>query len=182
MASRLTYSSLPLEIKRIGWESLGPGVLKSLFAYTNTYHLMIKVSDGIFIGFALYHFVTRKDSSGKKVVTGVIDCVCVKPTYRKEGFGTLLTYGVLRKMSNYGADRVEIALKVPRIVDRDGEPGFPFQGSPKVLDALGFENIDIKDNAFERASVKYGYDCIFCGNRPDTCSSVLFALTARSPS
>lgn len=176
MSSRLTYSSLPPEIKRIGNESLGLGVLKSLFAYSNTYHLMIKVSDGVFVGFVLYHFVTQNTSQGK-IVTGVIDCVCVKPSHRKEGFGTLLTYGVLRKMSQYGADRVEIVLKTPRVVDRDGEPGFPFQGHPRVLDALGFEILEVNECAFKKVSLKYGYDCIFCGNKPDSCTAVLFSLT-----
>ena len=57
--------------------------------------------------------------------TGIIDCVCVSPAYRKEGFGTLLTFGALRKMAAYGVNRVELMLKTPGIDDRDGEPGIP---------------------------------------------------------
>lgn len=176
MASKLTYSSLPTEIKKIANESLGLGVLKSLFSYSNTYHLMIKISDGIFIGFALYHFKSTRMSNGEKYVTGIIDAVCVSPHYRKEGFGTLLTFGVLRKMSAYGADRVEIVLKSPRLVDREGEPGVPYSGSHDLLSDLGFEQVEIFDNYYEKISRRYGYDCIFCGNKPDTCKGVLYAI------
>lgn len=177
MASKLTYASLPIEIKRIANESLGLGVLKSFFSYSNTYHLMIKISDGIFIGFALYHFKTSRLSNGEKIVTGIIDAVCVSPSYRKEGFGTLLTFGTLRKMSAYGVDRVEIILKAPRLIDRDGSPGIPHTGSHDLLTDLGFEQIEHFDNYYEKISRKFGYDCIFCGNRPDTCKGVLYAIS-----
>lgn len=176
MGSKLTYASLPLEIKKIANESLGLGVLKSLFSYSNTYHLMIKISDGVFIGFALYHFKTSKMSNGGKYVTGIIDAVCVSPHYRKEGFGTLLTFGVLRKMSSYGADRVEIMMKSSRLIDRDGEPGIPHKGSDELLTSLGFQKVSVFDNYYEKTSQKYGYDCSFCGNKPDTCKGVLYAI------
>lgn len=178
MSSKLTYAVLPIEIKKIANDSLGLGVLKSLFSYNNTYNLMIKISDGVFIGFALYHYQTTK-VGGENLVTGVIDCVCVAAPYRKEGFGTLLTFGVLRKMSAYGADRVELMMKVPPFEDRDAEPGVPIIGSPELLNALGFKPIKKYHGYWASKSEKYGYDCLFCGNKPDSCDGILYAITER---
>lgn len=180
MTSKLSYASLPTEIKKIANESLGIGVLKSLFSYSHTYHLMIKISDGAFIGFSLYHFQNTKMSDGKNYVTGVIDCVCVAAPYRKAGFGTLLTFGTLRKMSAYGADRVEILLKTPGFSDsdKDGEPGLPLIGSENLLFCLGFKKVKVYDNYFEQKSKKYGYDCKFCGDRPDACKGVLYSINS----
>ena len=179
MSSKLTYSSLPSEIKKIANESLGLGVLKSLFSYSYTYHLIIKISDGIFIGFALYHFEQNRMKDGSVYTTGVIDCVCVSTPYRKEGFGTLLTFGVLRKLSAYGADRVELLLKTPPIADRDGEPGAPIIGSEDLLFCLGFRKVEVFEGHYKDQSQKYGYDCIFCGNRPDSCQAILYAINDR---
>lgn len=179
MSSKLSYSSIPNEIKQIANNALGLGVLKSLFSYSNTYHLMLKVSDGVFIGFALYHFENTRMKNGENYVTGVIDCVVVDTPYRKEGFGTLLTFGVLRKMSAYGADRVEIMLKTPGLDDRDGEPGVPLIGSEKVLEFLGFRKIKVYENHYVDNSKKYGYDCNFCGSKPDSCLGVLYAINDR---
>lgn len=176
MSSKLTYASLPLEIKRIANESLGLGVLKSMFSYSHVYHLMIKISDGAFIGFSLYHFQKTRMSNNSTYITGIIDCVCVSTAYRKEGFGTLLTFGTLRKMSAYGANRVELILKTPGIDDRDGEPGVPLIGSEELLFCLGFRKIRVYDKYYEHRSKKYGYDCLLCGNRPDTCKAVLYAI------
>lgn len=176
MSSSLTYASLPIEIKKIANEALGLGVLKSLFSYSHTYHLMIKISDGVFIGFALYHFQKTRLKSGKTYVTGVIDCVAVATQHRQEGFGTLLTFGVLRKMSAYGADRVEIMLKTPHVDDRDGYPGVPLVGSEDLLHHLGFRRVKAYENNYVAKSKKYGYDCSFCGNRPDTCIGILYAI------
>ena len=180
MSSKLTYAVLPSEIKKIANDSLGLGVLKSIFSYNNTYNIMIKISEGVFIGFALYHFQTTK-IGGETLTTGVIDCVCVAVPYRKEGFGTLLTFGVLRKMSAYGADRVELMMKVPP-VDRDGEPGVPLVGSPVLLDALGFKLIKKYPSYWERKSEKYAYDCNFCSEKPDICDGYLYAITERQVS
>lgn len=176
MSSRLSYASIPNEIKQIANESLGLGVLKSLFTYSHTYHLMIKISNGIFVGFSLYHFQNSKMADGKTYVTGVIDCVCVAAPYRKEGFGTLLTFGTLRKVSAYGADRVELMLKTPTIDDRDGEPGVPLIGNERLLYYMGFRKIAVFENHYEKKSIKYAYDCKFCGNKPDTCKGVLYAV------
>jgi len=178
MSSKLTYAVLPIEIKKIANDSLGLGVLKSLFSYNHTYNLMIKISDGVFIGFALYHYQTTK-VGGENLITGVIDCVCVAVPYRKEGFGTLLTFGVLRKMSAYGADRVELMMKVPPFEDRDAEPGIPIIGSGELLNALGFKPIKKYHDYWASKSEKYGYDCLFCGNKPDSCEGILYAITER---
>lgn len=179
MSSRLSYASIPKDIKKIANESLGIGVLKSLFSYSHTYHLMIKISDGIFIGFALYHFQNTQMPDGENYVTGVIDCVCVAAPYRKEGFGTLLTFGTLRKMSTYGADRVEMLLKTPGVDDRDGEPGVPLIGSEQLLTCMGFKKIKVYHKYYEKKSIKYDYDCKFCGNKPDSCSAMLYSINDR---
>lgn len=181
MSSKLTYASLPIELKKIANESLGLGVLKSLFSYNRTYFLMIKVSDGIFIGFALYHF-ENSTVGDRTLVTGVMDAVVVAPAYRKEGFGTLLTFGVLRKMSAHGADRVEIMLKVPSSVDPDSTPGVPLIGSEEVLAALGFSLVREYHGYYTNKSAKYSYDCRFCGDRPDSCVGLLYAITERGTS
>lgn len=179
MGSKLTYSSLPPEIKKIANDSMGMGVLKSVFSYQHTYHLMIKISDGIFIGFAVYHFQKTR-VRGKTFLTGVIDCVCVDVPYRKNGFGTLLTFGVLRKMSAHGADRVEIVLKRPDSSDKDGHPGFPAIGNEDLLRCLGFRHISNFEGYYEVKSRRYGYDCVLCGDRPDSCTGVLYAIDEKS--
>lgn len=176
MQPKLTYASLPVEIKKIANESLGLGVLKSLFSYSHTYHLMIKISDGAFIGFALYHFQNTRMKNGDKYVTGVIDAICVSTPYRNEGFGTLLTFGTLRKMSAYGADRVELMLKTPGVDDKDGYPGVPLIGNEELLFCLGFRKVQVFDKHYEKKSLQYGYDCLFCGNRPDSCKGMLYAI------
>ena len=179
MSAKLTYASLPVEIKKIANESLGLGVLKSMFSYSHTYNLMIKISDGIFIGFVLYHFQNTRLKNGETYTTGVIDCVCVAPAYRKEGFGTLLTFGALRKMSAYGATRIELMLKTPSVDDRDSYPGVPLIGSEDLLFCLGFRKIRVFDNYWHAQSKRLGYDCNFCGNRPDTCKAMLYAINER---
>lgn len=179
MQPKLTYASIPNEIKQIANSSLGLGVLKSMFSHAHTYHLMIKVSDGIIIGFALYHFQSMKTKDGESYTTGIIDCVCVDGPYRKEGFGTLLTFGVLRKMAAYGADRVEIVLKTPGLDNRDGEPGIPLIGSEKLLMCLGFRKVKVYDEPYKQKSIKFGYDCRFCSDHPDTCKGVLYTINSR---
>lgn len=178
MASRLTYKSIPTEIKQIANESLGLGILRSLFTSSNTYHLMIKISDGEFIGFSLYHFKSTRMKDGSTHTTGVIDCICVATPYRKAGFGTLLTFGTLRKMSAYGADRVEMVLKTPRGDQRDGDPGVPAIGSQKVLEGMGFKKVKVFDDYFSLQSQKYAYDCNFCGDAPDSCRGILYSINS----
>lgn len=179
MTSKLSYASIPNEIKQIANDALGVGVLKSLFSYAHTYHLMIKISDGEFIGFSLYHFQSTRIPNGDNYVTGVIDCVCVATPYRKEGFGTLLTFGTLRKMSAYGADRVEIMLKKPGTTDRDGQPGEPLIGSEHLLYCMGFRKTKEYEKYYEQRSQKYAYNCKFCGDIPDSCKGILYSINDR---
>ncbi len=179
MTGTLTYSTLPVEIKKIANESLGLGFLKSLFNYSNTYHLMIKISDGVFIGFSLYHFEER-EVAGVLNVTGVIDCVYVSAAYRQEGFGTLLTFSTLKKMAAYGADRVELTMKTPGLDNRDGEPGVPLVGSEELLRHLGFSPVKVFKDHYAAKAKKYGYDCNFCNTRPDACLGMLYAIQSRS--
>lgn len=138
---------------------------------------MIKISDGAFIGFVLYHY-ERKKMGKRTYTTGVIDAVCVDLEYRKEGFGTLLTFGVLRKMSAQGVDRVEITLKAPDVYDAETMPTVPILGSPDLLKALGFRMIDTIPGCYYKQSQKYGYDCIVCADRPCSCRGILFAINA----
>lgn len=173
---KLTYESLPDEVKKIAADSLGPGVLKALISYSKTYHLMIKISDGAFIGFSLYSFDDRKFKDGRVYTTGTIDAVCVSPAYRREGFGTLLTYSTLRKMSAYGADRVEITLKTPQVFDKDGQPGVPLIGNSQLLEQLGFRQVKVFENHYTDISLKEGYQCILCNTQPDSCKGILYAI------
>lgn len=178
-AVKLTYESLPDEVKKIANDSLGPGVLKSLISYNKTYHLMIKISDGAFIGFSLYYFENTRLKNGKNYTTGKIEAICVSPAYRREGFGTLLTYSTLRKMAAYGADRVEIMLKKPNVFDKDIRPGTPLIGSSDLLEQLGFRRVKIFENYYTDISNRYKYECILCNSQPDACKGVLYAINDR---
>lgn len=171
---RLSYSDLPLEVKRIANECLGIGVLRSLFSYDYTYHLILKISDGVLAGFALYHFEEPGRLNVDRI--GVLDCVCVSTPYRQNGFGTFLTYNALKKMSAQGVCRIEAMLKVPRSEDEDALPGVPLLGSSNLLSALGFRAIKEFDNYYAKRSVRYDYECAFCGNKPDTCTAVLYTI------
>lgn len=175
MGGKLTYASVPSEVKKIANESLGFGFFRAIFDTNETFHLMLKVSEGEFVGFALYHF-RNETKNGESFVVGVIDCICVSTKFRGQGFGTLLTFGVLRKMSVYGADRIEMFLKTPQWDDRDGEPGIPFMGSEKLLLHMGFKKSKIFKKYYYTSSRKFGYDCSFCGNKPDTCTAVLYTI------
>jgi len=179
MSSKITYSSLPVQVKRIAQESLGRGVLQSLFNYNTDYHILIKIEDGETIGFALYHFNTEELESGKNYITGVIDCICVSTRYRNEGYGTKLTVGVLRKMAAKNVSRIELMLKKPVIEDRDSEPGFPIRGSEELLIDLGFRKVMEYKSYYSGNSKDSKYECIFCGNNSDTCTGVLYAINER---
>ena len=178
MGTRLSYASLPVEIKKIANASLGAGVLRSMFSYANTYHLLIKISDGTFVGFALYHYESdRVRDSGNPYIVGVIDTVCVDPACRREGFGTLLTFGTLRKMSAYGVDRIEVVLNAPPVPpDTEDDPGLPAYGSGALLESMGFRKVKTIEGYFTKASRKFGFECALCGSHPCTCQGVLFAI------
>lgn len=176
--SSLTYASLPKEVKRIGEKSLGAGFLRSLFSYGKDYSLIIKVSDGIVVGFSLYHYDVKTLAPGKTYKTGVIDCICVDTPYRREGFGSFITFSTLRKMGACGADRIEIVLKKPEKDLDDCDPGVPLEGSEIMLQSLGFRKIKEFKKVFYSMSEKKGFECAFCGQYPDVCDGILYARTS----
>lgn len=176
MDPRLTYASIPDEVKLIAKDSLGLGVLRSLLSYAHTYHLIIKISDGDVVGFSLYHFEETQGSSGESYIVGVVDCICVKDIYRRDGFGTILTFQTIRKMHAYGARRVELVLKTPAPEDFDSTPGFPFGGNGSLLCAMGFRKVKDFEGYFEQLSQRGNYLCRFCEQYPDTCQASLFVI------
>lgn len=176
MNAKLTYTSLPPEIKAMANESLGAGVLKAMFNHANTSHMVIKVSNGQFVGFGLYHFKTVRVPGKSPKTVGVIDCICVAAPFRKDGFGTLITFSVIRKIASYGATRTEITLKTPRIEDRDGEPGLPLIGNQQVLTTLGFRRVKVYENHFYDHSKRWGYECRLCGTWPDKCKGIFYVI------
>lgn len=175
MSEKLKYSTLPKEIRDIANDALGLGVLKSLFKYSYTYHLMIKLWDGEFVGFALYHFEKERNEKGRIQKIGVIDCICVSHAHRHKGFGTLLTFGVIRKMSACSVSKVEFVFKTPRINKKNNNLK-PITGNEELLYSLGFKKIDIYDNYYSETSLKYRYDCILCKKMPDICLAVLYRI------
>ena len=172
--SFLRYASLPREVKQIGTDCLGQGVLKSLLSHSRTYHLMLKMSEGDFVGFSLYHYETVRNQAGERIKNGVIDTVCVKPSHRNQGFGTLLTFGTMRKMSANRAKRIELFLKTPFF--KRGEDQLPVVGNEELLSSLGFNRGEVYDNYYGKTSLKYRYECIFCKELPDLCKIVLYEI------
>lgn len=188
MGSTLTYAALPPDVRRVAAESLGSGVLRSWFTDLCAHHVLMEISDGCFVGFALYHFEQTRLSPDADVVSdpqgvlakGVVDCVCVAPPYRGGGFGRRLTFGALLKMSAVGVRRIETMLKVPHAgadVDHDVSPGVPCSGSPQFWTNLGFRKVGDFPGVFadmSRSVVEY--DCAMCHCTPDVCDGVLFAV------
>lgn len=170
----LTYASMPQDTKRIASANLGRGVLRSVFSGGHEYHLMLKLEDGEIIGFAIYHF-EEYSAGGRDGMLGVLDCVVVDETQRRMGYGSEMTFAVFKKMSAYGVDRVEILIKEPGYLDRDGEPGVPLASPSSILDLLGFKEVKTFHGYYRTPSERLGYECKFCGNMPDTCRAVLYA-------
>lgn len=170
----LTYASMPQEAKRIANSNLGRGVLRSIFTGSHDYHLMLKLEDGEVIGFVIYHFEEHMSGS-REIILGVLDCVLVDERHRRMGHGSSMTFAVMKKMSAYGIDRVEVLLKQPSYSDRDGEPGVPLASPGSILNLLGFREVKTFHGYYRTISEKLGYDCHFCGNSPDTCKAVLYA-------
>lgn len=175
----LTFTALPNELKNIANRTLGKGVLKSMFNYSYTYHVMVQLDDGDFVGFALYHL--KKEREGRKVVTtGILDCVCVSPEYRGLGYGSLLTFGALRKMSVSGAKTIDYAIKAPpQIIHKNKNMTGGLSTSQKdFLSSIGFQEKTIYDNHYVKNSIKYDFKCEFCGMKPDSCSAFTYFLSS----
>lgn len=158
MVEYLTFEDLPNEVKQIADECLGTGVLRSKFVHQYIYQLVLKVSDGELVGFALYHLEDTK---------GVIDCVCVLPEHQGLGFGKALMFTVLRKLAK--ATSVELMLKVPKELATIGV------GSSEALQKWGFKPIKTFDNYYANKSTMHKYLCAFCNEFPDTCTGILFS-------
>lgn len=175
MAASLTYSGLPPELKKLASKSLGAGVLKSLFVYRYTYHIMVKAVDDDFVSLALYHYEEEKREGVRRTV-GVIDCVCVDPNLRGQGYGTLMTFAVLRKMSVSGATEVESLVKLP---EKDDGPKNRKPYSRKVnefMRSMGFELRGYYDNHYMKSSLKYRYSCAICEALPDKCRAADYVI------
>lgn len=170
----LTYASMPQDTKRIANANLGRGVLRSVFAGTHDYHLMLKLEDGEVIGFAVYHFEEYRAGS-REGIMGVLDCVLVDEHHRRMGHGSEMTLAVFKKMSAYGIDRAQVMVKQPGYRDRDGEPGVPLASPRSMLGELGFKEVKTFHGYYASQSERYRYECKFCGNLPDSCRAVLYA-------
>ena len=178
----LTYDKVPNDVKRIADESMGKGALKSLWNSVvestldkkTKFYMILRVVDGIPVGFALFHYAivsTRKFD----YTIGVIDAVCVSTPYRGSGYGAMLTFNVLRRMSLHGINRVELMLKA-RKTDEDDIPGEPIMGSERFLFDLGFKKIAYVDDYWREDSLNWSYDCLVCHERPDECTGILMAI------
>lgn len=178
-STSVNYASLPRELKRIGDNALGRGVLPSVFQYHNSYELTVKISDGEHIGFSLYHVKESTLKNGEPYRTGVIDVVCVAPQFRGDGFGTQLMISTLQTLSKRNVNRVELLVKRPSEEDLDTMPGIPGFGSDRLLRALGFRKVQSYPKHFYNLSKQFGYDCITCGETPDNCDGILYAINDR---
>lgn len=159
----LTYQSLPAEVKKIANESLGIGVLSYLMSYDHKYHIVLKISNGVLVGFGLYHYNTINIGNGITILTGVIDCICVEKRYRNEGFGTLITFAILRKMAAKKVDRIECVIKKPKK---------SFYNVEDFWKKLGFRKV----KTFSPLDTQAFYDCAYCHDDPDTCDLILYSI------
>lgn len=179
MTASINYGSLPKDLRRVGEDALGRGVLQSLFTYGHDYGIVVKISDSERIGFSLYHVVETTLSNGEKYRIGVIDAVCVATQFRGNGFGTQITMTTLSTLAQYNVNRIEILLKRPTEEDLDTMPGVPILGSDRLLRKLGFRKVQTYPQHFLKTSQEYGYDCGICGETPDNCNGVLYAINDR---
>ena len=178
----LTFDQVPADGKRIADESMGKGALKSLWTSIvestpggrPKFYLILRVVDGEPVGFALFHYASISTKRFTYTI-GVIDTVCVSAPYRSYGYGAMLTFNVLRRMSIHGINRVELVLKAGS-KDGDDLPGEPILGSERFLFDLGFRRIDYIDDYWREDSLECAYDCPICHSRPDRCVGVLMAI------
>ena len=178
----LTFDRVPRDVKRIADESMGRGALKSIWASVvesttdsrPKFYLILRVVDGVPVGFALFHYAVISTRQFDYTI-GVIDAVCVSSPYRGSGYGSMLTFNVLRRMSLHGVNRIEIVLKSAGM-DDDGLPAEPILGSERFLYDLGFKKIAYIPEYWREDSISSSYDCLICHRRPDACTGVLFAV------
>lgn len=177
-----SYDDVPKDVKRIANEMLGRGALESLWntivddspSGRPAFNILLRVVDGQPIGFALFHYETM--SSNDFVYTiGIIDTVCVRNAYANNGYGSILTFNVLRRMSLHGVNRIEAVLKEPSDRNADIDAG-PTMGSERFLFDLGFKKVAYLEDHWHYASIDYPYDCIVCHEQPDSCTGVLMAI------
>lgn len=178
----LTFDRVPTDVKRIADESLGKGALRSMWMSIvestpggkPTFYMILRLVEGQPVGFALFHYASLSTQKFKYTI-GVIDAVCVSAPYRSSGYGAMLTFNVLRRMSVHGINRVELALKAGS-KDNDELPGEPILGSERFLFDLGFRRIAYIDNYWREDSIEYPYDCPICHSKPDKCMGIVMAV------
>jgi hypothetical protein len=181
-SKNLTYDLVPSDVKRIADESLGKGVLKTIWnSVTEStpnkrpkFYMILRVVNGEPVGFALFHYAILKTKRFSYTI-GILDAVCVDPIYRGCGYGAMLTFNVLRRMSLHGINRVELMLKA-RNVDDDNLPVGPIMGSERFLFDLGFKKIAYINDFWREDSLMWGYDCAACHKIPDECVGILLAI------
>ena len=116
--TRLTYDLIPDDVKAIADESIGPGALQAIWRTHSSangecpFNLMWKIVDGVSVGFALYHYESITNGAFSYRV-GIIDMLCVSPTYRKMSYGAVITFHVLKAMSTVGVNRIEMIMREP---------------------------------------------------------------------
>lgn len=190
-----SYNDVPRDVKRIADETMGKGALESLWSAivddapngNPSFNLLIRVANGHPVGFALFHYETVNTRNFEYVI-GIIDAVCVREEYAGKGYGAILTFNVLRRMSLHGVNRIEIILKSPVETmngDTDDDPetmdvntsmSEPYSGSERFLYDLGFRKIAYLEEHWYYQSMDYPYTCIVCQSNPDTCKGILMAI------
>lgn len=178
-----SYDDVPKDVKKIANEMMGRGALESLW---NTivddspngrpaFNILLRVVDGAPIGFALFHYETMSSENFSYTI-GIIDAVCVRSSYVGNGYGSILTFNVLRRMSLHGVNRIEAVLKEPSSDSTDLDTGSPTMGSERFLFDLGFKKVAYLEDHWHYPSIDYPYDCIVCHEQPDSCTGVLMAI------
>lgn len=163
----VTYQSMPPEVKRIANETLGVGVLAHMMSYDYTYEVVLKINNGVIVGFGVFHTKEVNISNELTSLTGVIDCVCVDRNYRNEGFGKSLTLAILRKMAARKVKRIEIIVKRP--VDDE-----EMLGTEEFWTKIGFRRVKVLRRFYANQSDLY--DCALCHDNPDSCDAVLLSI------
>jgi GNAT superfamily N-acetyltransferase len=179
----LTFDRVPRDVKRIADESIGRGALRSIWSSVvdetedghPKFYLILRVVDGIPVGFALFHYAIISTRQFDYTI-GIIDAVCVSSPYRGSGYGSMLTFNVLRRMSLHGVNRIELVLKASGVDNDDCLPSEPILGSERFLYDLGFKKIAYVSEYWREDSINSSYDCPICHTRPDKCTGVLFAV------